>query len=254
MGYLAQKKKNIREELVLKIMAVTLSVYTVILLLCNDSSLMEKALFQVYCIIVITLIYSLFIRRFVFSLVFTIILLVNYFYISSSSILFFAPQKHSNNMVFVKYSDNEFDIENAEVIQKGFLKLDKTYVSYRKVKLFGVEQLFLGVDFSYVKDVKKHLHQLRSFIIKQDSPVVIVGDFFLPAWSSSVKKFLSDTNLEVKNRLLFVSSKNKNAFFSTPSYNVISFHNIVISDIKITSPKQKQKTATMEFKYGFIED
>ena len=64
-----------------------------------------------------------------------------------------------------------------------------------------------------------------------------------------IKKFLDDTNLEVKNKLMFVSSYNKNAFFSVPSYNILAFHNTVISDINITD--SKEKTPVIEFKFGF---
>lgn len=247
MGYLAQKKKNFRDEIALKMLAVILSTITFIPLLFGDFLSITNILFVIYLFIIIVLCYSIIVRRFVFSLIFAILLLINYFYISSSAILFFAPQKQSDNMVSIQYSSNGLTIKDTNVIQKGFLKLNDIYAFFNKVKIANSEQIVLGINLSDTKNIDKTLSQLRKFVINQDCPVVIVGDFSLPAWSPLIKKFLDDTNLSVKNSLLFVSPKGNLTF--SPSYNILAFKNANISDIKIIKHSQKGERPSVVFNF-----
>ena len=177
MGYLAQKKKNIREEIIFKTLVVVLSIITLIPLFFGSFLSIENILFHVYFIILIALFFSIVRQKFLYLFIFSIILLINYFYISSSSILFFAPQKQADTMTLVRYENNNMIIENTEVLQKGFLKLDTIYAPFSKIKGEKYEQLFIGIDFSNLKNINRALQQLRNFIISQDSPVIVVAIF-----------------------------------------------------------------------------
>ena len=93
----------------------------------------------------------------------------------------------------------------------------------------------IRVDFSSLKKVsqrRKALNQLKAFISSQDDPVIIFGDFGEPIWSVNMKKFLSDTDLQVKNRILLTQKGNRLNIFSAPSFYLLAFPNVGIKDLK----------------------
>ena len=81
---------------------------------------------------------------------------------------------------------------------------------------------------------KKILKKLKTFIIKQDTPVILYGDFGAPLWDRYLRKFIVQTRLSVKNRLLFTHGNPYN-IFSTPSFYVLGFNDMGIDNIDMGS-------------------
>ena len=72
MGYLSQKKKNLRENLFLRTMAVFLSVISLSALL-FDAGWLKGAVFHIYILSLIIWLYSLLVTKFGLSFLFLII-------------------------------------------------------------------------------------------------------------------------------------------------------------------------------------
>ena len=92
----------------------------------------------------------------------------------------------------------------------------------------------VNLDFSKIakNELPTAFANLAQFVEKQDEPVVIVGDFQLPVWAPLFRNFLSDTGLQVKNRVLFTDGKDYFKFFVVPSVNVLGFDNIAVRRLK----------------------
>ena len=68
--------------------------------------------------------------------------------------------------------------------------------------------VLVNIDFSGLTHEQEGTvyHNLGEFVIAQDNPVVIVGDFGIPAWSKTFQKFLNKTGLEVKNHVILTAA------------------------------------------------
>jgi hypothetical protein len=89
---------------------------------------------------------------------------------------------------------------------------------------------------------KKVLKQLKNFVIKQDNPVILYGDFGVPAWNRYLRRFMVQTRLSIKNRLLFTKGASYN-IFTTPSFYILGFNAMGIENLKI---KNNDKTVTFD--------
>ncbi|MDR1026331.1 MAG: hypothetical protein LBL47_02925 [Lactobacillus sp.] len=69
---------------------------------------------------------------------------------------------------------------------------------------------------------------LFNFINRQDNPVVIVGDFDMPAFVPTFKEFLIKSQLEVKNHVVFY---NMASLFKSPSINVLGYKNVGVEKV-----------------------
>lgn len=81
---------------------------------------------------------------------------------------------------------------------------------------------------------------LREFVLSQNEPVIIIGDFGLPAWTPVFKNFLEATSLEVKNKIILSEGKNRFNPLAVPSFYVLAYKNVGIDDITFFPPKNSK--------------
>ena len=84
---------------------------------------------------------------------------------------------------------------------------------------------------------EEEYHNLEKFITLQNGPVIIVGDFGIPSWNLLFKEFLNNTDLSVKNRILFTDGKTSFRFWFVPSLNILGFDNLGIEKISMQNGK-----------------
>lgn len=147
------------------------------------------------------------------------------------------------NMIFTKNN----------ILREGIIRLSPQYSSYFIVsEVDGKEIILVSVDFSGIneKEAGLVLSNLADFVKKQDNPVVIFGDFGVPVWTSIAEEFLNETNLEVKNRIIFSVGKIRFNPFITPSINVLGYKNMGLNKIRFL-PKSGSKKHPITFKISF---
>ncbi len=93
--------------------------------------------------------------------------------------------------------------------------------------------VLINIDFAGItRQQEERVYQnLGEFVTSQDNPVVIVGDFGIPAWSRTFQKFLDKTGLEVKNHIILSNGNVKFNPFSVPSFNVLAYKNFGVSNV-----------------------
>lgn len=137
--------------------------------------------------------------------------------------------------------------ENAG-LEKSFILTDKTPLRAGKLRLTpkrtasfltfnqdGRNFIFINVDFMGIEaeEEKVVFDNLAEFVLNQDNPVIIVGDFGLPAWSGIFKEFLNRTGLEVKNRVLMTDGRRRLNFFTVPAINVLAYRDVGLGKVEV---------------------
>ena len=89
------------------------------------------------------------------------------------------------------------------------------------------------------KEIKGVYDNLIEFVLLQDDPVILVGDFGITSWSPIFKNFLQKTALEVKNRIIMTDGSHFFSPFSAPTINLLAYKNIGIRSINVFSAKKK---------------
>ena len=85
--------------------------------------------------------------------------------------------------------------------------------------------MVLNIDFSNLKqeEVQTVYKNLEEFVLAQNLPLVIVGDFGMPTWMPAVKNFMINTGLEVKNRVILSDGSQWFNPFTIPSINILGY-------------------------------
>ena len=251
MGYLSQKKHQIREILFLNVTSIILTLFTLFSLTNANFDIYFPNLFHLYLFSFILFIYSLAVKKIKTSLIFLMLFIINYTALSASGNIFLSDSYDGDNKFELTFDDTT-DINGnfygaktstgtlilANNITASYIKItEKTPMTIIKVDLKGLE----------TKLRKKILNQLRLFIIKQDNPVILFGDFGVPAWNRYLRKFIIQSRLVVKNNLLFTKN-NKYNFLSMPSFYILGFNDMGIENIEIKNTGKKQ---TIDFDISF---
>ena len=243
MGYLAQKKKNARESAFLKWMLVIFIFLTFVVFFSQKDFFLRDWLFQIYIVNVLIFLYALTIRRFVYGACFVVLVIVNYFQIAASTRIFTNFNSEGPHHISVSYKPDaplEVKATNAIILRRGHLVLGQDEIApFTAIEKNG--HVFTLIRVNLEDDTTKErataLLQLRNFISDQDDPVILFGNFGRPAWSKEMTAFLEDTNLEVKNRILFTTRGSKHNYFSIPGFYILSFKNVGIEELNISSPQ-----------------
>lgn len=257
MGYLSQKKRNAREGTFLKWMLFIFTILTLLFLLPQKDIFLKNWLFQIYVINILIFIYALIIRRFYYCLGFAVLLVVNYFQIAMSARIFTnfdSSGEHDISVIYSPASPLEVEADNAIILRKGHLVLgQKEIAPFMAIEKNGHVFTLIRVDLEHntPKERAIGLLQLRNFISDQDDPVIVFGDFGLPAWSKEMKAFLEDTNLEIKNRILFVKTGSRYSYFSSPKFYILSFQNVGVEDINVFAPKDDESYPEIKVHLSF---
>lgn len=238
MGYLSQKKKSQRENVFLAIMAFVLMLVSFAALF-FDWVWLKSILFHLYVLSVVVWLYSLFIARFGISLLFLFFVIVNYFHIASSTPILFNHKIASANVVSFKINEHNLPNlvdGNAKIINRGFLALSKnSRVPIMLIDSNGRKMTLLSVDMKVfgTTNIKENLRALRMFVLNQNDQVLIVGDLGMSPWEAEMRKFLTETGLEIKNRLVFSYAKYGQRFWEKPSFFVLGFRNVGLNKLEV---------------------
>lgn len=135
-------------------------------------------------------------------------------------------------------SEKSFILTNKTPLRAGKIKLSPKYsASFLVFEENGKNLIFVNVDFGKLKksEEKNVFDNLAEFVLSQDEPLIIVGDFGIPAWSETFKNFLAKTDLEVKNRIIMTDGKSWFDLFSIPSINLLGYRNLGLKNVDILS-------------------
>ncbi len=135
-------------------------------------------------------------------------------------------------------NERNFILTNKNHLRAGLIKLSPRHRASFLVFEEGDRNLvFINVDFASLrkKEEKIVFDNLAEFILAQDEPVIIAGDFGIPAWSETFKKFLAKTDLEVKNRIIMTDGKSWFNPFYIPTINLLGYRNLGLKDVDILS-------------------
>ena len=235
MGYLSQKKHQLRENLFLNVTSVILTFFTLFSLINTNFDISFPNLFHLYILSFFMLTYSFFVKKYKTALIFVMLFIINYTALSSSSNIFLSDTGEGKKQISLVF-DNTLDINGnfyGDTVSSGSLVLaDDVIASYVKIKN-NTPAIILKVNLNNIssKSRKKILKQLTSFITKQDAPVILYGDFGVPSWNRYLRRFMVQTRLSVKNRLLF-SGRFPYNILSTPSFYILGFSDMGIDNLK----------------------
>lgn len=245
MGYFSQRKKHARENLfmVISLMVITI-IYSILIFDNQDNAFtgfLRKWQFHFYLFNIILLAFTLWRRKYFYSLLALLLLILNYGSLAKTARLFFNETSDSTqafNVVYKKGPQNYENILNAdEVLIRRIGKIELSpdiHASFMSFEKYDQVVTLVNLDFSAAPDkqLPTAFANLAKFVANQDEPVVIVGDFKLPVWTPLFRDFLFKTGLHIKNRVLFTDGENYFKAFIVPSINVLGFDNIAIRRLK----------------------
>lgn len=115
--------------------------------------------------------------------------------------------------------------------------------SFFAVEAAGHKFVLVNIDFAglHHREEKTVYNNLAAFVTAQDEPVVIVGDFGIPAWSRTFQDFLVKTGLEVKNHVILSNGRYYFNPFSVPSFNVLAYKNFGVERLEFLPLKKNPK-------------
>ena len=247
MGYLSQKKHQLRENLFLNVTSVILTFFTLFSLIKTSFDFVFPNLFHLYILSFIMLVYSLIVNKHKISLIFVMLFIINYTALSSSGNIFLSDTYNGTKKIKLSFDDAlniSGDFYTSEINTGSLILSDNLIAPYVKIKK-DTPMTILKIDLknTSLKLRKNVLKKLTTFIIKQDSPVILYGDFGAPSWDRYLRRFITQTRLSIKNRLLFTHNNPYN-IFTTPSFYILGFNDMGIDNIEI---KKDGKTNIVNF-------
>lgn len=295
MGYLAQRKKYMRTNFVLKSLLLLLTVFSVAAF--GDNALgyfCNNWRFQFYLLSAALAVYALCSRFFLYAFWAAMVLLVNFFVISSvvsvvladggeavgsGAKLMYQDNTTSFLDVFETFASKKADLlavvnpEEKDVSPQGlvpagsFLSAGGKGGSFMvsathpqaagKIKLApgnsavfvrcahqGKNYVFLALSTEGLSRRRQEqaLQAVSAFISAEDDPVIVFGNFGMPAWDRLFTKFLADSGLEVKNTLF----ADVLGVFTPPTEYVIGYRNLEFSGIR-RLPRRGNPSAPLLF-------
>ncbi len=232
-------------------MLVSLVILAIIYLLLwfddgNNSFLqnLRHAQFHFYLYNLFLVLYTVFHRQILYSILALLLLFCNYGSLAKTARLFFNQEPAGLSRLDITYQKGEQNylaLANAQNIKtQGKLALSP----HLTASFVGLEEqsnliTVVNLDFSskYKKEYPVALRNLAKFVMSQNGPVIIVGDFGIPSWDILFRDFLNKTGLSVKNRILFTDGKSAFRFWFVPSINILGFDNLGIASMKMTGQK-----------------
>ena len=193
MGYLSQKKRNIRENNVL-ISGLVIILVLSFLLFFDNVSFLKNNFFIIYIINIIFTFYAFCVRRYSLGLLFSIFVFINFFHITSTSRLFFNKSYNNGYEFIVSYDADKLDKGASEI---EINKITNNIISYtykltKQDNDISIVKLDLSNQTSSTR--QQQLNLLYKFIVNQDIPVVVLGDFGTSVWQPSIQRFLEKTH------------------------------------------------------------
>lgn len=106
--------------------------------------------------------------------------------------------------------------------------------SYVSVSKNGQKIMILNIDFSNLQkeEAKTVFANLEEFVLAQNIPLAIIGDFGIPTWMPIFQKFMVQTGLEVKNRVILSNGRRWFNLFALPTINVLGYKALGLESVK----------------------
>lgn len=239
MGYLSQKKQQKRENIFLAVMMVIVAALTALSFTEQGIDCKYFNLFHLFCLVGILMLYSLWRKKFKSVLAFAILLIINYTSLAAYANIFLSDKFEGGQTLELSFNKKQklSDILDKENIKAaGTIILAQHYKASYAVVDHNTPITLIQVDFSNANhsDYPLIFRHLNEFITQNDNPVIIFGEFGIPAWSKPFKNFIEISNLSVKNRLLF-NPDIKFDFFSIPGFYVLGFREMGLVDLDIVT-------------------
>lgn len=240
MGYLSQKKYESRKNIFLCVMMVIMLLLTCAAFVNPGFCVGFFNLFHLYCLSAGILIYALWEKSYKPAAFFAIILLINYTSLAATSNIFLSDKFDGRESVRLNFNPKwQFLTKSAELIPVEKISFTKSAKKQNAVAVMLLDRetplTIISVDLKKTpkSSYPKMFKLLQDAIIKQDNPVIIFGDFGIPAWNKHFKKFLQSSGLSVKNRLMF-TDKN---FLKPSNFYILGFREMGLSDINVDNEK-----------------
>lgn len=250
MGYLSQKKHETRKNIFLWSMVVLLAVLTAVSIMNEGFHLGFFNLFHIYCLSLLIFIYALFTRKYKAACAFAVILLINYTSLAANTNIFLSEKFDGSKELSLTFNPEQKFTESFaldDIKAAGNIILAQKYIA--SFIVVGNETPITLVRVNFHKAKKKdyalifnHLHE---FLLKQDNPVVIFGNFGIPAWNRHFKSFLQTSGLTVKNRLLFLDGN----FLKPSDFYVLGFSEMGVSQIS-NEPGKAQNVVLVKISFN----
>lgn len=231
MGYLSQKKFKIRENISLHIAAVIFAIIALILFFNPEFTLFRLNLFHFYCLSIIFMIWAIAAHKIIPSLVIFIACVISYTQLSIAGNIFLSDNYNGSHSHNISYSDS-LKINKADA--KGELFFGKNEFAQYAIINGDSPLLIVRIDLAPLSRDKYSviLKELHKFIVKQDMPVVLFGNFNMPSWAKPFRRFSEYSGLNVKNRLIFSNSKEK-GLFAIPHFYILGFSHMGIDNLRV---------------------
>ena len=189
--------------------------------------------------------YTMIIKHFGQAIMFALILALNYTILTISGNIFLSDSFKGQDTCEINFDSQRLlsdSFSKDNIISSGTLIVAQKYISPYIVLNKENPLAFIRVDFREAKESEYPIifEHLNEFVVKQDVPVIIFGEFGVPAWNVAFRKFLDKSGLLIKNRLLFTESSSFN-IFTIPSFYILGFKEMGIKDIDV-SEKDNRKT------------
>ena len=240
MGYLSQKKHQFRENLFLNVAAVVLTFFTLFSLTNINFDIAFPNLFHLYLLSFLVIVYSFIVKKYKLTLIFVMLFIINYTALSASSNIFLSDTYNGSkkiNLIFDNTTDVTGDFNKANTSSGSLILADNIIAPYIRIGSKNPMTIIkIDLTKSNTKLRKKILKQLKSFITKQDNPVILYGDFGVPSWNRYLRNFIIQSRLSVKNKILFTKNSPYN-IFSTPSFYILGFNDMGVDNIEIKDTK-----------------
>lgn len=140
--------------------------------------------------------------------------------------------------------DDSFIVSRFSPLKAGKILFSPRFVGSYMMILAGNQPLvFVNIDFRGLSHQEEAAiyHNLEEFVVSQDNPVVIIGDFGIPAWSRTFQKFLNKTSLEVKNHIILSNGSSWFNPLGVPSLNVLAYKNFGVNKVRFLDKKGNSK-------------
>ncbi len=226
MGYLSQRKKSRRQQLLIKTMVVFIGIYNFLLFFNSvDFGLfgfLKNYLFQVYLVSLCLCVYAGLLRYWGAGVFFCACLFMQYGYLSASTNLFINTKiEDGTNITLISRRGSAINL-----------------VPYHHL---GKNYTIINIDFSKMsaQSRQKAFKNLKTIVSEQDNPVILYGDFGETSWSRSFKVFMNQTGLQVKSKIKLFSCDYLFNPLAVPTFYVLAFANVGVEDVDIIPPKGK---------------
>lgn len=262
MGYFSQKKKHQRENSFLTVSAVLAGALSFWLILpdswTGSVSWIDSYLFQFYALAVLVFFYALWLGRWSFAAFFAFCLLIIFTCLSSYANIFINTRVNDRHHMQLVYRPGEEALEvsgrGMVLLRSGHLNLGEgvraPFATYEKeLQVYTL----IGVDFAGLsqKHLQEAFERLRMFIALQDDPVIVYGNFGVPAWSPLLKKLLLATDLKVKNRLVLADAGFRFNPLTVPQFYLLAFENVGLNALRTETGSDGKAGRAVKAELGF---